>query len=159
MTNEKRNNRLKGIIVSLTANGLLLGFLMLVVLPAPSPPEVSEGILIELLEEEQPPLRTVVAGSVNPQRTNDPGSQIDVAPPEVRLSDRTRAPRPDNRPDARPSTAGDQGDVERYEPPQPQVNPQALFRSNNTGTEELDNNTNIKDNNLFPGTGTSNEPT
>ncbi|MDR0660151.1 MAG: TonB family protein [Prevotellaceae bacterium] len=158
MTDEKRNNRLKGIIVSLLLNGLLLAILMLAVLPAPPPPEETEGILIELLEE-YPPRRIVDAGGANPQRTNNPGNRIEVAPPEVRPSDRTRASRPDNRPDAKPSTAGDEGDVERYEPLRPQVNPQALFQSNNTGTEELDNKTNIKDNSLFPGTGTSDDPT
>lgn len=159
MTDDKRNNTLKGVIVSLLVNGALLAVLMLVVLPAPPPQEESEGILIELLEEEKPPLRVVVAGGARPQPTNNPGNQVEVAPPEARPSNRTRDTRPDNRPDAAPSTAGDQGDVERYEPPQPKVNPQALFQSNNTGTAELDNKTNIKDNSLFPGTGTSNEPT
>ena len=158
MTDDKRNNRLKGIVVSLLLNGSLLVLLMFVVLPSPPPPKDNEGILIEL-QEEEPRYRQVVAGGVNPQRTNNPGNQIEVAPDEVRPSDRTRASRPDNRPDARPSTAEDQGDVERYEPPQPQVNPQALFQSNNTGTNELDNKTNIKDNSLFPGTGTSDDPT
>lgn len=131
---------------------------MVVVLRTPQPPPEEEGILLELLEEKQP-VPIAVVGGRNPQRVNDPGNHIEVAPPDVRPSDRTRAPRPDNRPDARPSTTGDQGDVERYEPPQPQVNPQALFHSNNTGTEELDNKTNLKGDNTFPGTGTSNDPT
>ena len=161
MSNDKLHNRLVGVIVSLLFNGALVIILMAFVLPVVFPPPEPAGILIEFEDDEQPKPKPIVeVGGETPNRINTPGSEIEVAPLTAPLSNRTRAPRADDRPDARPATAGDQGDVERYEPPRQTADPASMFQSIGSGEAELDNKTRLKDNNMFPGTGTSDgEPT
>lgn len=168
MESERRKNTLTGVVVSASVSGLLLIVLLVVKLSPPSPASLFAGVL-ELLDLKEVPEQPIEVPRKPPNvvarggeggagaSNNDVGKPIEVAPSYVELSDKTRDTRPDNRPDAKPSTAGDHGDVERYEPPENRLNPQALFQSNNNGTSELDNRTNVKGDNtgFFPGTGTS----
>ncbi|MDR1553528.1 MAG: hypothetical protein LBS69_08730, partial [Prevotellaceae bacterium] len=64
-----------------------------------------------------------------------------------------------SKPNTRPVTAGNKGDVDRYEPPQPKVYEKALFKSTTDGTDEGDERNKIKDNSLYNGSGKNDEPT
>lgn len=159
MTEERRKYRLIGVVVSLLICGLTVIILLSIILPVVFPPPEPQGIAIEFEPEEQPPLPVTLAGGEVRAKVNDPGEQLEVAPPDAKPAPRTHATRPNNPPDAKPATPDEHGDVERYVPPQPKVNPNALFQSNNSGAADADNKTNIKDNSFFAGTGTSDEVT
>ena len=81
------------------------------------------------------------------------------APATVKVSNKIREPKASDKPDTLPVTAGNEGDVERYEPPQPKVNEKALFRSTTDGTDEGDERNKIKHNSTYNGSGKNDEPT
>ncbi|MDR2652351.1 MAG: energy transducer TonB [Prevotellaceae bacterium] len=162
MDNINNNGRhVKSVITSIIVHAailLLLIFLTIAAnlkvddtLPAPE----KEFISVELTQ----PRRINVIGHdrVTPDKVT--AKPVQQAPATVKISDKIREPKSNNKPDTRPVTAGNEGDVERYEPPQPKVNEKALFKSTADGTAEGDERNKIKDNSLYNGSGTNDEPT
>lgn len=168
---DRIKNRIKGIVVSIVLNGLFLLVLMSFSLPVVPPVHYEAGILFDFTDREEEPPQPMpimrIMGEENSSKVNEPSRQkgpnggIEVAPLYVPLSDKTRSARPNKQVAAKPATAGDDGDIERYEPERNKSNPRSLYQSSNNGTEDLDNKTNLQGtgHSLFPGTGSSDEPT
>ncbi|MDR1199236.1 MAG: TonB family protein [Prevotellaceae bacterium] len=151
--------RLKGaltsIIVHVAILMLLIFFTAIVNIDEDTLPALEkEFIAVELIQ----PRRINVSGRdrVTPDKVT--AKPVQQAPATVKIANRIREPKANSKPDTRPVTAGAEGDVERYEPPQPKVNENALFRSTTEGTDEGDERNKIKDNSLYNGSGTNEEP-
>ncbi|MDR2292626.1 MAG: TonB family protein [Prevotellaceae bacterium] len=155
------NEKLKGAITSIIVHAailLLLIFLTVVVTienDIPVPVSEKEFIAVELTQ----PRRANISGisRVTPEKVT--AKPVQQAPATVKISNKIREPKASSKPDTKPVTAGDKGDIERYELPQPKVNESALFRSTTDGTDEGNERNKIKDNGLYNGSGTNDEPT
>ena len=162
MSDIDNNNlgKVKGAFVSVTVHALLLlllVFMSMVIRPetVPLAPE-KEFIAVELAPPPKANIRTG-RDRITPDKSTE--RPVPQAHATVRVADKIREPKANNKPDTKPVTAGEQGDIDRYEPPQPQVNEKALFRSTTTGTDDGNERNKIKNNSLYNGSGTNDEPT
>ena len=160
MDGTDNNIKLKSAVASLAVHVALL-FLFVVFSMVVHPKNIpikpdKEFIAVEL----NPPSR-VKSRTGNDRITPDKATEkpVQQAPATVKISDKIREPKANNKPDTKPVTAGTQGDIERYEPPQPQVIEKALFRSTTTGEDDGNERNKIKDNSLYSGSGTKDDPT
>ena len=163
MQNADNNNdgKAKGAIISIAAHVVLLLLLISFTLAATNVEavetdlETKEFIAVELVQPKVPIRRN--AENITPaKQTQSPEKQ---APQTAKVSDKVRAPKANDKPDTKAVTAGDKGDVERFEPPQPKVNEKGLFRSTTDGEADGHETNKIKDNSLFNGAGKNDEPT
>ena len=162
MNNINNNNdgKVTGAIASIAVHAaLLLLFLLLSVIVHPEIVPFTPDKEFIAVELSPPPKVHARMGNdrVTPDKVNE--KPVQQAPPTVKVSDKIREPKANNKPDTKPVTAGDKGDVERHEPPQPQVNEKALFRSTTTGEDDGNERNKIKDNSLYNGSGKNDEPT
>jgi TonB family protein len=158
--NNNSGRHVKSVITSIIAHAAILLLLIFLTIAAnikvddTVPVPEKEFIAVELIQ----PRRINISGRdrVTPDKVT--AKPVQQAPATVKISNKIREPKANNKPDTRPVTAGDKGDVERFEPPQPKVNEKALFRSASDGTDEGDERNKIKDNSLYNGWGTNDEP-
>jgi len=163
MQNADNNNdgKAKGAIISIAAHVVLLLLLISFTLAATNVEavetdlETKEFIAVELVQPKVPIRRN--AERITPaKQTQSPEKQ---APQTAKVSDKVRAPKANDKPETKATTAGETGDVERYEKPQPKINPLSLLPSTTNGeTDGHQNNKEIDKNKLFGGTGQSDTP-
>jgi TonB family protein len=157
-TGANNNEKVKGAVTSIIVHAailLLLIFLTVIVnIETDIPVPEKEFIEVEFTQ----PRRANISGisKVTPEKVT--AQPVQQAPATVKISNRIREPKANSKPDTKPVTAGNEGDIERYEPPQPKVNEKALFRSTTDGTDEGNERNKIKDNSLYSGSGTNAEP-
>ncbi|MDR1552494.1 MAG: hypothetical protein LBS69_03390, partial [Prevotellaceae bacterium] len=160
--NDNSSDRhVKSVITSIIVHAAVLLLLIFFTIAAnikvdDTPPLVEkEFIAVELTQ----PRRINISGHdrVTPDKVT--AKPVQQAPATVKISNKIREAKSNNKPDTKPVTAGNEGDVERYEPPQPKVNEKALFKSTTDGTDEGDERNKIKDNSLYNGSGKNDEPT
>ncbi|MDR2064533.1 MAG: TonB family protein [Prevotellaceae bacterium] len=148
------SRKIKGVFTSIIVHAavlLLLVFFTVVINiknDIPLPVAEKEFIAVELTQPRRMKL--------TPDKTA--AKPVQQAPATVKISDRIRESKANSKPDTKPVTAGSEGDIERYEPPQPKINEKALFRSTTEGTDEGNERNKIKDNSLYNGSGTNKEP-
>ncbi|MDR1985157.1 MAG: TonB family protein [Prevotellaceae bacterium] len=148
--NDNNNEKIKGAITSIVIHAailLLLIFFTIVVNIENNDNPVPEREFIAV--ELSPPPRVNFTGIAKP---------VQQAPATVKISDKIREPKSNNKPDTKAVTAGNEGDVERYEQQQKKVDERGIFRSTTQGTEEGDERNKIKDNSLYTGSGKNPEP-
>ncbi|MDR2125852.1 MAG: TonB family protein [Prevotellaceae bacterium] len=154
--NNSSGRKIKGAITSIVVHAailLLLIFFTIVV-------SIEDDISIPVPEKE-----FIAVELTQPRRINIShidrvtAKPVQQAPATVKISNQIREPKSNNKPDTKAVTAGNEGDVERYEPPQPKVDPKSLYQSTTDGTDEGNERPKIKDNTLYSGSGTNDEPT
>jgi TonB family protein len=153
--------KIKGAFTSITVHAAVLPLLLLFTvvvnieneIPVPVPEK--EFIAVELTQ----PRRMNISGisRVTPDKNTEKPRQ--QAPATAKISDKISEPKANNKPDTKAVTAGNEGDVERYEPPQQKVNPKSLYTSTTEGTDEGNERNKIKDNSLYNGSGKNDDQT
>lgn len=160
-TDSNNSGKMKGAAASIAVHAVLLLLLMFFSIIVHSESTIDETpekefIAVELSQPRRINIRTG-NDRVTPEKATE--KPVQQAHPTVKIADRIRNPKPNNKPDTKAVTAGNEGDVERYEQPQPKINEKALFRSTTTGTEDGHERNKIKDDGLYNGSGTNDSPT
>jgi TonB family protein len=153
------DRKVKGAVTSILVHAallLLLIFFTIVITNEEIPvPEKDDFIAVELIQPQR--INYTGIDRVTPDKVSS--QPVPQAPATVNVSDKIRAPKANDKPDTKAVTAGDEGDIERYEPPQPKVNEKGLFQSTTNGTDDGNERNKIKDNSLYNSSGKNDEPT
>ncbi|MDR0420761.1 MAG: TonB family protein [Prevotellaceae bacterium] len=158
---DNSSRELKGVATSIIVHAaillLLIFFKMIVKIDEDKIIPVVEDKFITVELAQPPKSRIIGTNRVTPDKIT--AKPVRQSPATVKISDKIREPKSNNKPDTRPVTAGNEGDIEKYEPPQPKIDEKALFKSTTDGTAEGNESNKIKDNSLFTGSGTADDPT
>lgn len=117
------SSRLWGVVVSVVFHAALLMFVSFSSLTYLYPPPEEKTLLIEFEEIEAPKPERMRYGTAPKVRQPDPAKEINI----VKAAQAQEEGSKQN--EAMESTMGDEGDVEKYEPPRRQINRQSLFAS------------------------------
>ncbi len=116
-------SRLWGVAVSVVFHGALLLFVSFSSLTYLYPPPEEKTLLIEFEEIEVPKPERMRYGTAPKVRQPDPSREVNI----VKAAEAQEQGSKQN--EAMESTMGDEGDVEKYEPPRRQINRQSLSAS------------------------------